>query len=104
VNRSKATCFVESSQKNNGEQISELTAPAREELRETREDPRLRRRGRAQAPVPHGRQAQPGALSAHERTTIEQQIQAAANTETIIERFEQHSQTQFTEVLGDMDQ
>jgi chromosome segregation ATPase len=132
-NRSKASRFVDSNQKNNAEQISrleeqisELTALTREELRDARAKidecvaaVELRRQSHAAelkrledeaAQRSERYQAHLSALREQyelERATIEQQIEAAegraANTEKIIEKLEQHHQTQLKEVLGDMD-
>jgi chromosome segregation ATPase len=132
-NRSKTSRFVDSNQKNNAEQISrleeqisELTALTREELRDARAKidecvaaVELRRQSHAaelkrlddEAAQRNERyQAHVSALREQyelERATIEQQIQAAegraANTEKIIEKLEQHHQTQLREVLGDME-
>jgi chromosome segregation ATPase len=132
-NRSKATRFVDSNQKDNAEQISrleeqisELTALTREELRDARAKidecvaaVELRRQSHAaeikrlddEAAQRNERyQAHLSALREQyelERLTIEQQIQAAegraANTEKIIEKLEHHHQTQLKEVLGDME-
>jgi hypothetical protein len=131
--RSKASRFVENTQKSNAEQISqleeqisELTALTREELRDARAKidecvaaVELRRQSHAAElkrlddEANERRERYDAHLSALreqydlEKTTIGQQIDAAEaraeNTRKIIESLEQHHNTQMKEVLGDID-
>ena len=132
-NRTREARAIDSHQKDNAdqiakleEQISELTALTREEMRDARAKidecvaaVELRRQGNAAELKRLDDEARDRKerYDAHinalreeyelERSTIEQQIAAAnaraENTERIIQRLEQHHEAQLTEVLGDIE-